>query len=155
MEGGAYVTPGDYAKLLLMHLRGGRCGDEQVLSQAALDRMHADRIGPTYGTSAGTDTGYGMGWWVDRASGQISDPGAYGSFPWLDLDDGYGAYLVIEADSGDGRRARQPPVRPGRRGRHGPLTSARRCRDHPRGSDARCSPLPVRRRGRWHLTGAA
>ena len=53
MEGGAYVTPGDYAKLLLMHLRGGRCGDEQVLSQAALDRMHADRIGPTYGTSAG------------------------------------------------------------------------------------------------------
>ena len=43
-----------------------------------------------------------MGWWVDRASGQISDPGAYGSFPWLDLDDGYGAYLVIEADSGTG-----------------------------------------------------
>jgi CubicO group peptidase (beta-lactamase class C family) len=102
MEGGVYVAPPDYAKLLLMHLRGGRCGDTQVLSQAALDRMHADRIGPTYGADAGADTGYGMGWWVDRASGRISDGGAYGSVPWLDLEDGYGAYLVIEADSATG-----------------------------------------------------
>jgi CubicO group peptidase (beta-lactamase class C family) len=102
MEGGVYISPPDYAELLLMHLRGGRCGDEQVLSQAALDRMHADRIGPTYGADAGADTGYGMGWWVDRATGRISDAGAYGSVPWLDLDAGYGAYLVIEADSGTG-----------------------------------------------------
>ncbi len=35
-------------------------------------------------------------------SGQISDGGAYGSVPWLDLEDGYGAYLVIEADSNTG-----------------------------------------------------
>jgi CubicO group peptidase (beta-lactamase class C family) len=102
LEGGAYITPGDYAKLLLMHLRGGRCDGQQVLSQAALDRLHADRIGEVYGGTAGTATGYGMGWWVDRASGRITDPGAYGSVPWLDLDDGYGAYLVLEADSGTG-----------------------------------------------------
>ena len=102
MEGGAYVAPPDYAKLLLMHLRGGRCGDTQVLSQAALDRMHADRIGATYGADAGRDTGYGMGWWIDRESGRISDGGAYGSVPWLDLEDGYGAYLVIESDSNTG-----------------------------------------------------
>jgi CubicO group peptidase (beta-lactamase class C family) len=102
MEGGVYVAPPDYAELLLMHLRGGRCGDTQVLSQAALDRMHTDRIGPTYGADAGPGTGYGMGWWVDRASGRISDGGAYGSMPWLDLEDGYGAYLVIEADSNTG-----------------------------------------------------
>ena len=43
-----------------------------------------------------------MGWWVDRETGRISDGGAYGSVPWLDLEDGYGAYLVIEADSGTG-----------------------------------------------------
>lgn len=98
MEAGLYTTPGDYAALLLMHLRGGWCGDQQVLSRAALDRLHADRIGDIYG-SAGPGTGYGMGWWVDRASGRIYDPGAYGSVPWLDLADGYGAYLVIEADA--------------------------------------------------------
>ena len=102
MEGGAYVTTGDYAKLLLMHLRGGMCGDNQVLSQDALDAMHADRIAAAYDGSAGDGTGYGMGWWVDRETGLISDGGAYGSVPWLDLDEGYGAYLVIEADSGTG-----------------------------------------------------
>lgn len=102
MEGGVYTTTGDYAALLLMHLRGGRCDGGQVLSQAALDRMHADRIGPVYDGSALPGTGYGMGWWVDRDTGRISDAGAYGSVPWLDLDDGYGAYLVIEADSGTG-----------------------------------------------------
>ena len=102
MEGGAYLAPGDYAKLLLMHLRGGRCDDNTVLSQGALDRMHADRIGPVYGGDAAPGTGYGMGWWVDRATGRISDPGAYGAVPWLDLDKGYGAYLVIEADGSTG-----------------------------------------------------
>lgn len=103
MEGGMYVTTGDYAKLLLMHLRGGMCGDEAVLSPAALDAMHSDRIAEVYdGDAYSPDTGYGMGWWVDRASGRISDAGAYGSVPWLDLEDGYGAFLVIEADSGTG-----------------------------------------------------
>ncbi len=107
-EGGAYVNAPDYGQLLLMHLRGGKCGDTQVLSPEALDTMHADRIGPTYAGNAGAvdtaggGTGYGMGWWVDRETGRISDAGAYGSVPWLDLDDGYGAYLVIEADAGTG-----------------------------------------------------
>jgi CubicO group peptidase (beta-lactamase class C family) len=102
MEAGAYLNAGDYAELLLMHLRGGRCGDEQVLSQEALDRMHNDRIGPVFGGSTQSGGGYGMGWWVDRATGRISDPGAYGSIPLLDLDAGYGAYLVIEADTATG-----------------------------------------------------
>lgn len=109
-EGGAYVNAPDYGQLLLMHLRGGACGDTQVLSPEAIDTMHADRIGLTYGGDAGVrgstgeGTGYGMGWWVDRETGRISDAGAYGSVPWLDLDDGYGAYLVIEADAGTGNQ---------------------------------------------------
>ena len=111
MEGGVYIAPPDYAKLLLMHLRDGRCGDTQVLSPEALERLHSDRIGPAYGGSASAgagaaggqvDQGYGMGWWVNRSNGQITDPGAYGSVPWLDLEDGYGAYLVIEDESQNG-----------------------------------------------------
>jgi len=103
LEGGAYVTTGDYGKLLLMHLQGGMCGDTQVLSQESLDLMHGDRIAAAYnGDAWAADTGYGMGWWVDRESGYITDGGAYGSVPWLDLEDGYGAFLVIEADSGTG-----------------------------------------------------
>ncbi len=94
LEGGAYVTTGDYGALLLMHLRDGMCGDNRVLSAESLDRMHSDRI------MAGS--GYGMGWWVDRENGRITDGGLYGTVPWLDLEDGYGAYLVVEADSPTG-----------------------------------------------------
>jgi len=101
MEGGAYITAPDYAQLLLMHLRGGRCGDVQVLSADALAQMHADRIGDVYSGSVG-GSGYGMGWWIDRASGRLTDPGAYGAVPWLDLGNGHGAYLVVEADGATG-----------------------------------------------------
>ena len=103
MEGGAYVTTGDYGALLLMHLRDGMCGDNRVLSMESLDRMHGDRILEAYGGATwDPGSGYGMGWWVDRDSGRISDGGLYGSVPWLDLEDGYGAFLVVEADSPTG-----------------------------------------------------
>jgi CubicO group peptidase (beta-lactamase class C family) len=104
IEGGAYITTGDYAKLLLMHLRGGSCDGTQVLSQESLDTMHADRIAAAYnGFSSSPDFGYGMGWWVDRETGRISDGGAWGAVPWLDLDDGYGAYIIVEDQSETGQ----------------------------------------------------
>ncbi len=100
MEGGLYIDPRDYAELLLMQLRDGRCGDAQVLEPESVERMHTDRIGEAYGGSTMTGTGYGFGWWVERdGSARVSDPGAYGAVPWLDLDDDFGAYLVIEADA--------------------------------------------------------
>jgi CubicO group peptidase (beta-lactamase class C family) len=108
VEAGAYITTGDYAKLLLMHLRGGRCGDTQVLSQEALGQMHTDRIGAAYDGSATIalqpmpNMGYGMGWWIHRESGRRVDPGAYGATAWLDLEGGYGAYLVLESNMATG-----------------------------------------------------
>ncbi len=98
IEGGAYVSARDYADLLLMLFRDGQCGDEQVLSSDAIERMMSDRIGEVYGGSD-HDQGYGMGWFVDRSTGLRTDPGAYGSVAWLDLDAGHGAFLLIE-DSG-------------------------------------------------------
>ena len=103
MEGGLYIDPVDYAELLLMQLRGGRCGETQVLEPESVERMHTDRIGETFGGVTMTGSGYGFGWWVDRdGSNRITDPGAYGAVPWLDLDGGFGAYLVLEADAGLG-----------------------------------------------------
>lgn len=100
MEGGLYIDPVDYAELLLMQLRGGRCGDTQVLEPESVERMHTDRIGAEYDGETFTGTGYGLGWWVERGgSGRITDAGAYGAVPWLDLDGGFGAYLVLEADA--------------------------------------------------------
>lgn len=103
IEAGAYITSGDYAELMLMILRGGRCGDRQVLSEAAVAEMLDDRVLAAYGGDAEVPgRGYGLGWWVDRASGRRIDSGLYGSEPWLDLEDGYGVYLVIEEDGAAG-----------------------------------------------------
>lgn len=93
MEGGLYTTVPDYARLLLMHLRDGACEGGQVLSTDALARQHADRTGEVYGS----EQAYGLGWWVDRTTGRLTDPGAYGSVAWLDLGAGHGGFLVVES----------------------------------------------------------
>jgi CubicO group peptidase (beta-lactamase class C family) len=98
MEGGAYITAPDYAELLLMQLREGRCGETQALSTEAVVRMHTDRVIERYGPTGNPGlAGYGLGWWVrSPADGYVTDPGAYGAVPWLELADGYGVYLVVE-----------------------------------------------------------
>jgi CubicO group peptidase (beta-lactamase class C family) len=104
MEGGAYINVGDYGKILLMHLRGGLCGDTRVLSEAAVARMQQDRIGPAYGgvTQDPTLPGYGLGWWVDRTSPVVADPGAWGSIPWIDNARGYAVFVAVEGTSRQG-----------------------------------------------------
>jgi CubicO group peptidase (beta-lactamase class C family) len=113
VEGGLYTTAADYGQILLMHLRGGTCGSNRVLSEAAVARMRVDRILQVYGGSTAGQTGringgggfdgYGLGWWVDRADpGVVADPGLYGAFPWLDVPRGYGAFLAIESDGSVG-----------------------------------------------------
>jgi len=104
IEAGGYSTVPDYIELLLLHLRGGQCPNGSVLTQASLDEFHSDRVGEVWGGNAGSaNTGYGYGWWHDRTTGRVSAGGAYGSVPWLDLDNGYGAYLVVEQNSSTGQ----------------------------------------------------
>ena len=104
MEGGLYTTTGDYGKLLLMQLRGGRCDGNFVMSESSVQRMQTNQIGEVWGGTTGSLwNGYGYGWWVDtEREGWVTDPGAYGSVPWLDLSRGYGGMLIIEGDSGLG-----------------------------------------------------
>ena len=118
IEGGLYTTAEDYGKILLMHLRGGECDGNRVLTEASVARMQEDRIlekynGSTTGTAAaatgdagaqsGALAGYGMGWWIDRVNkGVFADPGAYGAFPWLDLPRNYAAFLVLQSNAGVG-----------------------------------------------------
>jgi CubicO group peptidase (beta-lactamase class C family) len=105
MEAGAYSNLDDYGKLLMMHLRGGLCGENRVLSEEAIARMHADRIAAAYDgtTDVGLFMGYGLGWWVDRADPSLTaDPGAYGAFPWIDESRDYAGFIALEASSGQG-----------------------------------------------------
>lgn len=99
IEGGSYITVPDYGKLLLMFLRGGKCGENRVLSEAAVARMQENRV-KRYGTAVGgIASGYGFGWWVDEAQKVVYDPGAYGGFSYLDLERGYGAFIAFENSS--------------------------------------------------------
>lgn len=94
MEGGAFSTAADYADILLMHLRGGRCEDGQVLSPEAVEKAHTNR-------TAHTGSDYGLGWWTttlpDGSSRSFAN-GMYGSNSFIDLGKGYGAHLVIEGN---------------------------------------------------------
>jgi CubicO group peptidase (beta-lactamase class C family) len=102
IEGGAYTSAGDYGRLLLMHLRGGVCPGGRVLTEAAVARMRQDRIAEWGGTASLGDfeygyEGYGFGWWLDRdVPGLASDPGIWGTTPWLDEPRGYGGIILVE-----------------------------------------------------------
>ena len=106
---GAFSNAPDYAQLMLMQLRGGMCGDVQVLSADAVEAMLADRIGEVYGgDTAGDSTGpdmngYGLGWWVERDSGRRIAFGGFGATPMLDPDNGFGVYIVTESNGETGR----------------------------------------------------
>ena len=111
--GGAYATTGDYGKLLSMHLNDGNCNGQQVLSQKGVNLMQENRSGEMYGSPIG----YGLGWWTkeivnyggtapktsDNAGARrLRDPGLYGSTAWIQPDDGFAAYLVVESTSNIG-----------------------------------------------------
>ncbi|MFQ3315729.1 MAG: CubicO group peptidase (beta-lactamase class C family) [Candidatus Poriferisodalaceae bacterium] len=99
---GAYITTGDYGKLLQMHLNGGMCDTNQVLSPEAVVALQENRTGRMYNSSVN----YGMGWWIDtepagiaESTTRVSSPGIFGAISWLQPETGFGAYLVIEDKS--------------------------------------------------------
>ena len=100
-EGGLFTTTGDYGKLLLMQLRGGRCDEQFVMSPESVRRMQANQIlGTGEGVTNSVWPGYGYGWWVDtEREGWVTDPGAYGAVPWLDLMRGYGVMIILEGNA--------------------------------------------------------
>ena len=101
IEAGMYTTMDDYGKLLMMHLKGGLCGETRIHPEETIERMHADRILEVYGGDTGFPglEGYGMGWWVDRSEGSVvSDPGAYGSWPYIDETRGLAVLTLMEAN---------------------------------------------------------
>jgi CubicO group peptidase (beta-lactamase class C family) len=100
IDSGAYITGPDFAQILLMHLRGGRCGETEVLSERAVMRMRDNRIARVYSGVTGSPaaSGYGLGWFVNEQTGTISAPGSHGAYPLIDLKRGYGVLLLLEEE---------------------------------------------------------
>jgi len=93
IEAGAITNLHDYAKILLLQLRGGRCGDTQVMSEESVAFMQQNRAGDL-------GVNYGMGWWIVPGDAQnteiVYDPGAFGAVSWLDMERGIGGYVAID-----------------------------------------------------------
>ena len=108
--GGAIGNITDFGKLMLMHLNGGMCGDNRVMSEESVLDMQTDRA-----IAAGKDpgvlvfgsavhsisTGYGLGWWIllpedGSAPAKFMDPGAFGSLVMIDTELNYGIYVQLE-----------------------------------------------------------
>lgn len=94
MYGGAISNTGDMAKLMLMYLRDGKCGDTQIISEASLAAMKTDRTEGVENTLI-PDWGYGLGWWITQ-HGNYVELGAFGSSVTLDFERGIGLFLAMD-----------------------------------------------------------
>ncbi|KAF0106754.1 MAG: hypothetical protein FD146_2346 [Anaerolineaceae bacterium] len=107
IAGGASSDVVDYNKILQMILNGGQYNGKQILSLQTVQMMSASQIsGLPLLRSPGEDDlllGYSFGFWISDPSihpgsngPELSDQGAFGCTPWVDLDLGYSAILLIK-----------------------------------------------------------
>lgn len=97
---GAISSMQDMAKLLLLHIRDGMCGDRRVLSPDAVMFMQVNRIegliNPIFPGRA-----YGMGWWGrEQLPNVVYDTSLYGSVAWIDTQRMVGGFVAIDDYSG-------------------------------------------------------
>lgn len=102
--GGARSTPEDYLSFLAMILNKGKVNGIQILSEESIGVMEINRLGSdvkvAYSPGEAEGLGYGYGEWVvqDTAHGNsgqwITSPGLFGSFPWVENDNHYCAFLM-------------------------------------------------------------
>lgn len=114
--GGAISTPEDYMHFLVMILNKGVYNGERVLSEASIAQMQVDRITPdvkvSYSPAEAGNIGYGYGEWVwdaaqvGNVSKAVTSPGLFGSFPWVDNEKHYCAFLMTFYVQNTGRNER-------------------------------------------------
>jgi len=110
VAGGGNTNSEDYVKILALHLNQGWWPSGRLYQPETIAVMQQDFIGskPIFSSPAQDGSHYGLSWWLTPpAPGQpvteISDPGAFGTTPWLDLPRNYGAILLINETGVDGR----------------------------------------------------
>ena len=114
--GGARSTPEDYLSFLTMVLNMGNVNGRQVLSEESIREMEINRLGAdvriAYSPEEAEGLGYGYGVWVvqDTNAGRpgtwVTSPGLFGSFPLVDNERHYCAFLMAFNLNFKGRRER-------------------------------------------------
>jgi CubicO group peptidase (beta-lactamase class C family) len=108
IAGGGMGTLLDYAPVLALTLDGGALLGQPILSTDALRAQLAEQTGgaPIGSTPLPSAAGYGVGLWRERVgpAGEprlVSSPGAFGAYPLVDFELGYGAFLLMRRTTGD------------------------------------------------------
>lgn len=117
IAGGASSDVGDYTRILQTYLAGGVYQNTRILSTRGYDEMKTDqkRDLPVVNSPGGNIlTGYSYGWWHTSAQflqsqpapqtigPEISDQGAFGCTPFIDLEHNYAAIILIQKTTATG-----------------------------------------------------
>jgi polyhydroxybutyrate depolymerase len=100
--GGAVSTLADYTRFLQMLVGKGTFAGRTILAEASVAAMWRDHVPEMVEVRSvgfdGQNVRYGLGTWIERLDGgvvRVSDPGALGFTPWIDLDLGVGGVLAV------------------------------------------------------------
>lgn len=112
VAGGATSSAPDYLRFMQMLLGEGRVGDIQFLPTALAQQVQTNQIQALPRDdlppgAGGFFDGYSLGWWLTRPDAlqnlstgpEISDPGLFGTVPWMDFGRRYAAVLLLEDES--------------------------------------------------------
>lgn len=101
---------------LVMILNKGVYKGVRILSENSIAAMQVNRITPdvkvAYSPAEAGDAGYGYGEWVMKnsttgdLSKSVTSPGLFGSFPWVENEKGYSAFLMAYYVNPKGRGER-------------------------------------------------
>lgn len=121
VAGGAVSTMVDYARFVQMLLGKGSIDGHRVLSEASVAAMFRDQVPETVEVHSvgfpAENVRYGLGTWIWKLDGgavRVTDPGAFGFTPWIDLDLQVGGVFAVQDRAGrvlENLRAVQTAVR--------------------------------------------
>ncbi|MGZ3757545.1 MAG: serine hydrolase domain-containing protein [Mucilaginibacter sp.] len=107
--GGAFSTPEDYLNFLVMILNKGSLNGKKILSEQSITDMQVNRVTSgvkvAYSPAEAGNFGYGYGEWI-MGNQSVSSPGLFGSFPWVNNDKKYAAFLMTFYINSNGRHDR-------------------------------------------------
>ncbi len=103
VAGGAVSSLDDYARFVRMLLAQGEWDGVRVLSQKSVADMFRDQVREQIDVRGvalvSDDVRYGLGTWIERLEDggtRVSDPGALGFTPWIDLELGVGGVFAVQ-----------------------------------------------------------
>jgi CubicO group peptidase (beta-lactamase class C family) len=114
--GGASSTPEDYMSFLVMILNKGMYNGKRILSEQSVAAMQVNQVTAgvkvAYAPVEAGSFGYGFGEWVmegattGTGSNAVTSPGLFGSFPWVNNEKHYCAFMMTFYLKNDGRHER-------------------------------------------------